>query len=51
MSITGEPEPIIYRLEVLGIIGALADLVLGVNKIRSLLEEDDEEEEEQEGDF
>jgi hypothetical protein len=48
---TGGPEPIIYRTEVLGIIGALADLVVDVRAIRRRLEEDDEEEEEQEGDL
>jgi hypothetical protein len=39
-------ETLIYRDEVLGIIGALADLVVDVRAIRELLEEDDEEEEE-----
>ncbi len=51
MLSTGETEPVIYREEVLAIIGALADLVVHVRKIRSLIEEDDEEEEEQEGDL
>jgi hypothetical protein len=37
---------VIYRDEVLAIIGAFADLVVDVGKIRALLEEDDEEEEE-----
>jgi hypothetical protein len=40
------PEALIYRTEVLAIIGALADLVAGIDEIRSLLGGDDEEEEE-----
>jgi len=40
-------EPLIYRTEVLGIIGALADLVVEVRAIRQGLEEDDGEEEEE----
>lgn len=51
MSSLGEPAPLIYREEVLGIIGALADLVVDVRGIRRVLEEDGEEEEEQEGDL
>ena len=51
MPASPEEEPLIYREEVLGIIGALADLVVDVRNIRSLLEEDGEEEEEQEGDL
>jgi hypothetical protein len=51
MASAGEPEPLIYREEVLSILWALADIVVGVNKICSLLEEDGEEEEEQEGDL
>jgi hypothetical protein len=51
MSITSEPEPLIYRDEVLAILGALADLVVDVRGIRAVLEEDGEEEEEQEGDL
>jgi hypothetical protein len=39
-------EPLIYRTEDLGIIGALADLVVDVRAIRDSLEEDDGEEEE-----
>lgn len=39
-----EPEPLIYRTEVLAIIGALADLVVDVGDIREFLLEDDEEE-------
>ncbi len=42
----GEVERLIYREEVLGIIGALADLVVAVRGIRQILEEDGEEEEE-----
>ena len=37
---------LIYRDEVLAIIGAFADIVVDVGAIRALLEEDDEEEEE-----
>jgi hypothetical protein len=44
MSITREPEPVIYRTEVLGIIGALADIVVELRKIRRSLEDDEEEE-------
>jgi hypothetical protein len=33
---TGGPEPIIYRTEVLGILGALADLVVDVRAIRGI---------------
>ena len=46
MSTVGEPEPLIYREEVLTILWALADLVVGVNRIQELLEEDGEAEEE-----
>jgi len=42
-----EPEPLVYRTEVLAIIGALADLVVDVRTIREKLEEDDDEEEEE----
>ena len=35
-------EPLIYRTEVLAIIGALADLVVDVGDIRDALVEDDE---------
>jgi len=35
-------EPLIYRTEVLAIIGALADLVVDVGDIRDSLVEDDE---------
>ena len=41
-----EVDRLIYRREVLGIIGALADLVVDVRGIREILEEDGEEEEE-----
>jgi hypothetical protein len=34
-------EPLIYRDEVLAIIGAFADLVVEVRRIRELIEEDD----------
>jgi hypothetical protein len=41
------PEPIVYRTEVLAIIGALADLTFEVREIRRMLgEEDDGQEEE-----
>jgi hypothetical protein len=46
MSTVGEPEPLIYREEVLTTLWALADLVVGVNRIQELLEEDGEAEEE-----
>jgi hypothetical protein len=39
-------EPLVYRTEVLAIIGALADLVVETRQIRRILEDDDEEEEE-----
>ena len=42
----GEVERLIYREEVLAIIGALADLVFYVRRIHQILEEDGEEEEE-----
>jgi hypothetical protein len=45
MSVS-EPEPLVYRTEVLGIIGALADLVVEVRKIKELLEDDETEENE-----
>jgi hypothetical protein len=51
MSGVGEPQPLIYRTEVLAIIGALADLVVDVRGIRQMLEDDGEEEKEQEGDL
>ncbi|MEP6910945.1 MAG: hypothetical protein ABI896_11010 [Actinomycetota bacterium] len=39
---SGEHEPLIYRTEVLAIIGAMADLVVDVGDIRESLLEDDE---------
>ena len=39
-----EPARVIYRSEVLAIIGALADLVVDVGQIRDFLLEDDGEE-------
>jgi hypothetical protein len=39
-------EPVIYRLEVTAIIGALADLVVEVRSIRELLEDEEETDEE-----
>jgi hypothetical protein len=42
----GEPQPLIYREEVLAIIGALADIVVEVRAIREVLEGNSEEEEE-----
>jgi hypothetical protein len=41
------PEPLIYRAEVVGIIGALADLVVDVHAIRESLEDDGGGEEEE----
>jgi hypothetical protein len=38
-----EQEPLVYRPEVLAIIGALADLVVEVRAIRQLLQENNEE--------
>jgi hypothetical protein len=38
------PEPVIYRTEVLAILGALSDLVVETRAIRNFLDEDDEEE-------
>lgn len=40
-------DALIYRTEVLAIIGALSDLIVEVREIRRLLEEDDGEEEEE----
>jgi len=37
-------EPVIYRTEVLAIIGALADLMVELRRIRELSEESGEEE-------
>jgi hypothetical protein len=41
-----EPEPLIYRTEVLPIIGALSDLVVEVRELRRFLWEDENGEEE-----
>jgi hypothetical protein len=49
MSSVGEPEPLIYRIEVLGIIGALADIVVELRWLHDYFEEDDEEEENEGG--
>jgi hypothetical protein len=38
-------EGVIYRAEVMAIIGAMADLVVEVRRIRELLEDDEEDEE------
>jgi hypothetical protein len=40
------PEPVIYRVEVLAIIGALSDLVVETREIRKLLEDEDGQAEE-----
>jgi hypothetical protein len=49
MSLTSEPEPVIYRTEVLGIIGALADIVVELRWLHEYFEEDDEEKEDEGG--
>jgi len=41
-----EPEPVIYRTEVLAIIGALSDLVVEVREIRYALRADEGDDEE-----
>jgi hypothetical protein len=41
-----QPDRVLYREEVLAIIGALADFVVELRAIRRLLEENGEEEEE-----
>jgi hypothetical protein len=46
---SAEPEPLIYREEVLGIIGALADIIVELRWFHEFLEGDDEAEEEQGG--
>jgi hypothetical protein len=43
-----QQETVIYRDEVLAMIGAMADLVVEVRHIRRLLEKGDEQEEEEE---
>jgi hypothetical protein len=40
--VASDDEPLIYRTEVLAIIGALADLVVDVGDIRDVLVEGDE---------
>jgi hypothetical protein len=45
MSNLSEPEPVIYRTEVLGILEALADIVVELREIHRSLEDDEEEEE------
>jgi hypothetical protein len=47
MSIIREPEPLIYRTEVLSIIGALADIVVELRWLHTFFEGDDEEEDDQ----
>jgi hypothetical protein len=42
-----EADAVVYRTEVLAILGALSDLLVGVHAIREHLEEDDEEEAEE----
>lgn len=39
-----QPEPLIYRTEVLSIIGALADIAVELRAISDLLKDDEEEE-------
>ena len=46
MENSGEVDLLIYRDEVLGIIGALSDIVVELRDIRELLENDEEEEDE-----
>jgi hypothetical protein len=48
MAWVPKDDAIVYRTEVLAIIGALADLVVDVRAIREWLEGDDEAEEDQE---
>jgi hypothetical protein len=43
-------EPLIYRSEVLAILGAFSDLVVDVRAIRNAIEDDDEEEAEEQED-
>ncbi len=45
MSSVDEPEPVIYRIEVLGILAALADIVVELRDIHAALEDDEEAEE------
>jgi hypothetical protein len=44
MSSVGETGPLIYRIEVLAIIGALADIVDELRWLHDYLEENEEEE-------
>jgi hypothetical protein len=46
MSGVSEDEPLIYRIEVLSIIGALADIVVELRWLHEFLEGEDDEEEE-----
>ncbi len=41
------PEPLIYRTEVLAIMGTLADIVVELRAIRDLIREEEDEEEEE----
>jgi hypothetical protein len=43
-----QPEPLVYREEVLTIMGVIGDIRAEARRIRELLEEDDEAEEEEE---
>jgi hypothetical protein len=47
MTAVPKDDAIVYRSEVLAIIGALADLVVDVRAVREWPEGDDEEEEEE----
>ena len=42
-------EPLLYREEVLTIMGVVGDIRVDVRRIRELLDDDDEEEEAEEG--
>ena len=46
LAVEPEPEPLVYRAEVTAILGALADLVVEVRRIRELLEDEEEGDEE-----
>lgn len=46
----GVEEQVLYREEVLAIMGALADILVGVNRIQNRLSENGDEEEEEEND-
>lgn len=43
LAMEASAEPVVYRVEVLAIIGALADLVVEVRSIRDTMEGDDGE--------